>query len=74
MGKVQRENVQKVQNQDHLRPEVVMLHKKNGPCPVEQVKGSEVPADVLCDLQSVCDSICIVDCWNKDLSDKEDLH
>lgn len=74
MGEVQGENVQKVQNQDDLRPEVVMLDKENGPCPVKQVKGGKVPANVFCYLQSVCDTVSIVDCWHKDLSDKEDLH
>lgn len=74
VGKVQGKDVQEVQDQDHLGPEIVLLNEKQSPCPMEQVKGGEMPADVLGDFQSVGDSAGIVDGRNKDLGDKEDLH
>lgn len=41
---------------------------------MQQIESSEVPANILGDLQSVSDAISMVDCWHEDLRDKEDLH
>lgn len=41
---------------------------------MQQVESSEVPADVLGDLQSVSDAVSMVDSWHEDLRDKENLH
>ena len=52
----------------------MLLDEKQDPCPVGQVKGGEVPSNLLCDLQSIRDTISLVNSRHKDLSDKKNLH
>lgn len=71
--KVQQEDVDEVEHQHHLGPEVVVMYEQQRPDEHAQVESRKVPRNQLGHLQAVSEATGIVDGGDKNLGDKQDL-